>query len=171
MMTPNATCVGRERRLLERAAMSGEPAFLERLGGVVADDQVGAGSAHGLWENVTVAWTVGMGVDGSGRGHVFRQVAANDNGQMGWGAQCTECLFEDTEAVGDNWRGFDPFWEAGGGKWVATRKTTIRRHYAAGNGGPGIWLDGGNTGNVIEGCRVVDNEVAGIMLELDTVDA
>lgn len=129
-----------------------------------------AGSAHGLWEDVTVAWSIGMGVDGSGTRHVFRRVASDDHGQMGWGAQCTGCLFEDTAARRNNWRGHDPFWEAGGGKWVRTSDTVLRRHTATDNRGPGIWLDGDNARNTIEGCRAARNDVAGVMLELNTVE-
>ncbi len=129
-----------------------------------------AGRAHGLFEDVTIAGTVGMGVDVGGRDHVFRRVESSDHGQLGWGGGCRRCLFEDTSARRNNWRGFDPFWEAGGGKWVGTTDTVIRRHVAEDNGGPGIWLDGGNARNTIEGCRVERNEVAGIMLELDTVE-
>jgi parallel beta-helix repeat protein len=109
-----------------------------------------------------------MGVDGSGRDHVFQRVQSNDNGQMGWGASCSGCLFEDGTAMRNNWKGYDPFWEAGGGKWNGTTQTVIRRHYAADNHGPGIWLDGDNASNTIEDCLVVNNQVAGIMLELNT---
>ena len=126
------------------------------------------GSEGALVENVTVEWTNGAGVDGSGRNHVFRNVAANHNGQIGFVAACRSCLFEDSEAIGNNWKGYDPFWEAGGGKWHNTHQTVIRRHFAADNGGPGIWLDGNNTQNTIEGSVAIRNEVAGIMLELET---
>ena len=127
-----------------------------------------AGREGGLVEDVTVEWTVGMGVDGSGRGHVFRRVRADHNGQAGWGASCHSCVFEDGTAIGNNWRGHDPFWEAGGGKWSDTHDTVIRRYHAAGNDGPGLWLDGQNTRNTIEDCLVEGNEGAGILLELET---
>ena len=129
-----------------------------------------AGSAHGVIEDVTVEWTVGQGVDGSGRGHVFRRVRSDYNGQLGWGAACTDCLFEEGSAVGNNWAGHDPFWEAGGGKWSRTRGSVIRRFYVADNHGPGLWLDGTNRQNTLEGNRVVRNEVAGILLELETTE-
>lgn len=127
------------------------------------------GSEGALVENVTVEWTNGAGVDGSGRNHVFRNVAANYNGQIGFVASCENCLFEDSEAIGNNWKGHNPFWEAGGGKWHDTHQTVFRRHFAADNGGPGIWLDGNNTHNTIEGSVAIRNEVAGIMLELETM--
>lgn len=129
-----------------------------------------AGSEGGLVEDVRVMWTIGMGIDGSGKNHVFRRVDAVSNGQAGWGASCRSCVFEDVSAVANNWRGHDPFWEAGGGKWNDTHDTIIRRFYAANNDGPGIWLDGQNHANTIEDCLVIDNEGAGIMLELETTE-
>ena len=110
-----------------------------------------AGREGGLVEDVAVEWTNGAGVDGSGRGHVFRRVRADHNGQIGWVASCTGCLFEDTQATGNNWKGHDPFWEAGGGKWSETSQTVFRRHLAEGNAGPGLWLDGQNADNTVEG--------------------
>lgn len=128
-----------------------------------------AGSEGGLFEDVRAEWTNGRGIDVSGRGHTFLRTRADVNGQIGWGGSCTGCLLEGTAAVGNNWKGHDPFWEAGGGKWAETTDTVIRRHYAAFNDGPGIWLDGANADNTVEGSLVVGNEVAGIMLELETV--
>lgn len=128
-----------------------------------------AGRGGSLVEDVTVEWTNGQGIDGSGESHVFRRTAANFNGQMGWGASCRDCLWEDTEAVGNNWKGYDMFWEAGGGKWSNTSGTTLRRHTAIGNGGPGIWFDIDNADNTIEGCVARGNDAAGVMLELRTV--
>lgn len=127
-----------------------------------------AGAAHGLWEDVTVEWTIGLGVDTSGRDHVFRRVTSRDHGQMGWGGQSERLLLEDTRSERNNWRGHDPFWEAGGGKWLHTRESVFRRHAAIGNFGPGLWLDTDNHANTVEGGRFVGNEVAGIMLELNT---
>ena len=127
-----------------------------------------AGSRGALMEDVRVEWTNGLGVDASGTGHTFLRTEADLNGQMGWGGACTDCLIEDGSAVGNNWKGYDPLWEAGGGKWVQTSGTTIRRHLAAYNDGPGIWLDIDNRDNTIEGALVVGNEVAGVMLELRT---
>jgi len=127
-----------------------------------------AGASHGLWEDVTVEWTIGLGVDTSGRDHVFLRVASTDHGQMGWGGQSERLLLEDTRAERNNWRGHDPFWEAGGGKWLRTRESVFRRHTAVGNGGPGLWLDTDNEANTVEGGRFVDNDIAGVMLELNT---
>lgn len=127
-----------------------------------------AGSRGGLVENVTVEWTNGKGIDVSGRGHVFRQSRADHNGQLGWGGACTGCLFEDGTAIGNNWKGYDPFWEAGGGKWYRTSESVIRGFTVTDNEGPGIWLDIDNRDNTVERSCVERNAVAGIMLELRT---
>ena len=127
-----------------------------------------AGSAGGLVENVRVEWTNGLGIDVSGARHTFRRTRADLNGQLGWGGGCRGCLIEESAAGGNNWKGHDPFWEAGGGKWVGTTDTVVRRHYAAHNGGPGIWFDGGNHRNTVEGSLLVGNDMAGLMLELNT---
>ena len=128
-----------------------------------------AGSHDGLVEDVTVEWTNGQGISVSGRDHTFRRTDADHNGQLGWGGSCTGCLLEDTRAVGNNWKGYDPFWEAGGGKWQRTSQTVVRRHTAEDNRGPGIWFDIDNADNTIEHSRATGNEIAGIMLELQTV--
>ncbi len=127
------------------------------------------GSAGSLVEDVRAEWTNGRGIDGSGRDHVFRRTAADYNGQMGWGASCQNCLWVDTQAVGNNWKGYDPFWEAGGGKWTRSRETVIRRHTSRGNDGPGIWLDIDNADNTVEASTSTGDMVAGIMLEFETV--
>lgn len=128
------------------------------------------GSRGGLAEAVTVRETNGLGIDVSGENHRFEGVRSNRNGQMGWGGSCRDCLIVDGEAIANNWKGYDPFWEAGGGKWAGTSGTTLRRHVAAGNNGPGIWFDGDNHRNVIENSLVMDNQVAGVMLELNTTE-
>ncbi|WP_420457128.1 right-handed parallel beta-helix repeat-containing protein [Rubrivirga sp.] len=127
-----------------------------------------AGSEGGLFEDVRVEWTNGLGIDASGREHTFLRTRADLNGQMGWGGSCQRCLFDETAAVGNNWKGHDPGWEAGGGKWTETSDSVFRRHYAAHNDGPGLWLDGDNHRNTIEGGLLVGNRGAGVMLELNT---
>ncbi|MEO1725506.1 MAG: right-handed parallel beta-helix repeat-containing protein [Bacteroidota bacterium] len=127
-----------------------------------------AGSVGGLVEDVTVEWTNGSGIDPGGRQHVFRRVRALDNGQIGWSGSCLDCLFEDCEASRNNWKGYDPFWEAGGGKWSHTQRSIFRRFRALDNDGPGLWLDIENYDNVIEGTYAEGNSIAGIMLEYET---
>ncbi|MEM1056906.1 MAG: right-handed parallel beta-helix repeat-containing protein [Bacteroidota bacterium] len=127
------------------------------------------GSAGSLVDDVRVEWTNGRGIDVSGREHIVHRTASDFNGQMGWGGGCVSCLIEDSRAVGNNWKGYDPFWEAGGAKWARSTDSVYRRFLARDNDGPGIWLDIDNADNTVEASVVENNLVAGIMLELRTV--
>lgn len=126
------------------------------------------GNVGGLFEENRVEWTNGLGVLVRGEGHVVRWNEVVWNGQMGFGVSCDGCRFEHNEASFNNWKGYDPYWEAGGGKWVGSRGTVIRDHLARQNDGPGIWLDIHNEGLVVERSVVDRNAVAGIMLEHET---
>lgn len=156
---------------------AGQPAWLRLVGltfrHAANRAQWGAvclGRSDALVEDVTVEWTNGLGIDTSGERHVVRRTRANDNGQMGWGGSCSGCLFEDTEAARNNWRGVDAYWEAGGGKWTHSSGSTWRRHRATDNDGPGLWLDIDNHGNRIEDALLVGNMGAGLILELNTTE-
>ena len=56
--------------------------------------------------------------------------------------------------------------DSGGTKFHSTVGMVVRDNYVHDNNGIGIWLDGPNTGAVIEGNLVVDNDQAGIVHEL-----
>ncbi len=129
-----------------------------------------AGSAGSRLEGVTVEWTNGVGLDASGRGHVLLDVRANHNGQLGIGGGCVRCVFDGGEVAGNNWKGYDPLWEAGGVKLMRTRETVVRRLHVYDNDGPGLWLDTDNARNTLECNRVERNAVAGIMLEYATTE-
>ncbi|MEZ4698700.1 MAG: right-handed parallel beta-helix repeat-containing protein [Rhodothermales bacterium] len=129
------------------------------------DGCVQAVGDHWEVEENLVAWCNGLGIMVGGHDQTFRGNWAMYNGQMGWSSRTHHSLLEDNRSVGNNWKGYDARWEAGGGKFVETSYTTIRRHYAAYNQGPGIWLDIDNTNNIVEGSLVVGNLKAGIMIE------
>jgi hypothetical protein len=128
-----------------------------------------AGSEWSVEENL-VAWCNGLGIMVAGRAQTFRGNWSMYHGQMGWSSRTSHSLLEDNQSVGNNWKGYDARWEAGGGKFVETSYTTIRRHYAAYNQGPGIWLDIDNTHNLVEASLAVANAKAGIMLEFRSTD-
>ena len=117
-------------------------------------------------EDLRVAATGGRGVEVWGSDHQIRRVDSSNNGHLGMGGGCTGCLVEDVVASRNNWRGHDPFWEAGGGKWVRTSRTIFRRFRARDNDGPGLWLDGDSPDNVIEEALLEGNRVSGLQLEL-----
>jgi parallel beta-helix repeat protein len=123
-----------------------------------------------MFEQNLVAWCNGLGIMVAGKEQTFRGNWSMYNGQMGWGSRTSHSLLEDNRSVGNNWKGYDARWEAGGGKFVETTHTTIRRHYAAYNLGPGIWLDINNTNNLVEESLVVGNMKAGIMVEYQSTN-
>jgi len=99
------------------------------------------------------------------------QVAAGcefvDNGQMGWGANGADrlhmvnCLTE-----GNNTKGFDRGWEAGGNKTVLSRHVLLDHCRFVRNRGNGIWFDIGNEDAEVRNCLIADNEDAGIFYEI-----
>lgn len=128
-----------------------------------------AGGEGSLFEENTIEWTNGLGIDISGRQHTFRANQVVHNGQMGFGGSCDGCLLTGNVSSYNNWKHHNAFWEAGGGKFVRTKNTVIRHHTAENNEGPGIWFDIENEDNTIEYSRIAGNWVAGILLELATV--
>jgi parallel beta-helix repeat protein len=128
------------------------------------------GSEGTLLEEVIVEWTNGLGINASGTNHIIRKTISRHNGQSGIGGSCENCLIEDVVSAYNNWKGFNPFWEAGGGKWSHTNQTIFRRYSAHDNSGPGLWLDGDNHDNLIENSSFDNNIVAGIFLELNTTN-
>ncbi len=136
------------------------------------DGQMGAvcaGSEGSILENITAEWTNGSGFLISGNNHIVRGVRAYSNGMSGIrGNICDNCLVEHSESKYNNWKGYKPFWESGGGKWLYTTNSTFRKLDFSDNEGPGLWLDMDNFDNVIEQ-SVFDNNVgAGLFLEWTT---
>ena len=130
-----------------------------------------AGPEGGLFEENNVEWNTGSGINFSGRGHILRGNRANDNGRGGMTGGCEGCLLEYNQTLRNNWKGFSPFWSAGGiEKMYQSRSTTIRGHESGYNNGVGIWLDIENDSNVIENSIVYGNLVAGILLEYKTTN-
>lgn len=119
-----------------------------------------------LLEDVQVQDTNGRGVEVWGARHTVRRVETSGHGHLGIGGGCVDCLIEDVTADRNNWREHDPFWEAGGGKWVFTERTVFRRFVARDNDGPGLWLDGDSSDNLIQGAVLSGNLVSGLQLEL-----
>lgn len=117
-------------------------------------------------EDLRILETNARGLETWGEEHQVRNVETSRNGHLGLGGGCRNCVFEQVQANNNNWRQHDPFWEAGGGKWVETSGTVFRDVQAWHNEGPGLWLDGDSHDNRIENARVHGNLVAGIQLEL-----
>jgi parallel beta helix pectate lyase-like protein len=124
-------------------------------------------SGHsGRMDQVSILETNGRGLEVWGADHRITRVTASRNGQLGVGGGCRACLLEDVTADRNNWRAHDPYWEAGGGKWVQTSRTIFRRFVARRNDGPGLWFDGFSSENLVEDAVLVGNLVSGLQVEL-----
>ncbi|MDZ4699459.1 MAG: right-handed parallel beta-helix repeat-containing protein [Rhodothermales bacterium] len=129
------------------------------------------GSQGSLVENVTAEWNNGAGIFMRGDDHIARGVYAFSNGMSGVrGEYCDRCLLEYAESRYNNWKGYKPFWESGGGKWLYTTNSTFRHLNFSDNEGPGLWLDTENYGNTIERSVFDNNYGVNVFLELLTND-
>jgi parallel beta-helix repeat protein len=75
-------------------------------------------------------------------------------------------LVEGNQIYGNGTVGFDPGWEAGGAKFLATDALTVRNNTVYGNIGAGLWTDGSNNNTVYDGNKVYNNSGQGIMHEI-----
>ncbi|MFK7844220.1 MAG: right-handed parallel beta-helix repeat-containing protein [Rhodothermales bacterium] len=133
------------------------------------DGQMGAvcaGSEGSVLENITAEWTNGSGFLISGKNHVVRGVRALNNGMSGIrGNTCDNCLVEYSTSKYNNWKGYLPYWESGGGKWLYTTNSTFRGLDFSENHGPGLWLDMDNFDNIIEQSRFDSNLGVNLFIE------
>ena len=136
------------------------------------DGQMGAvcaGNEGSILENITVEWTNGSGFLISGNNHIVRGVRALNNGMSGIrGNICDNCVVEYSVSKYNNWKGYKPFWESGGGKWLYTTNSIFRNLDFSDNEGPGLWLDMDNFDNIIEQSTFDNNLGAGVFLEWTT---
>ncbi|MEZ4698891.1 MAG: right-handed parallel beta-helix repeat-containing protein [Rhodothermales bacterium] len=141
---------------------------------VANEGQQGAvciGGEGSLLEDVTVRWTNGAGFLISGAGQTVRGAAAWYNGMTGIrGERCDRCLLEHSLSRRNNWKGYAPFWESGGGKWLYTTRSVFRYLEFSENEGPGLWLDAYNTGNTVESSRFHGNYGVNLFIELQSND-
>ncbi len=91
------------------------------------------------------------------------------NGNMGISADgAINLALSECFTGGNNTRGFDPDWHAGGGKYSNTRGLTIAKHRSADDDGPGVWLDINNDGSRLLAIQVLSAQRAGLQLEANT---
>jgi parallel beta-helix repeat protein len=62
--------------------------------------------------------------------------------------------------------GYEPFWGAGGSKWVWTTNLVVRGNFSHHNDGPGLWTDINNIYSLYEDNTIEDNARAGIFHEI-----
>jgi parallel beta-helix repeat protein len=102
----------------------------------------------------------------TGMSSVVRNTSTHHNGQYGFIGAGNNAVIEANEISYNNFAGFDPYWAAGGSKWVLTSGLTVRSNFSHHNGGPGLWTDIGNIYTLYENNTVEDNERAGIFHEV-----
>jgi Right handed beta helix region/Chondroitinase B len=123
--------------------------------------------AHDMLEDCVVERVNACGASFSHSGIVVRRCTFRENGQMGFGASrahdllMTDCLIE-----GNNTKGYDRGWEAGGNKLALCRNAVLERSRFVRNRGIGIWFDIGNENCTVRNCLIADNEQAGLFYEI-----
>ena len=88
------------------------------------------------------------------------------NGALGFIGAGDNVIVEENEIAHNNTAGYDPYWGAGGAKWVLTTRLLVRGNYSHDNHGPGLWTDIDNIDVVFESNRVEDNDLSGIFHEI-----
>ncbi len=89
-------------------------------------------------DNIEVRWAHGAGVEL--RNGTIQNGFLHDNGQEGYVTRGTGSFFNN-EVSNNNFAGFSPGWEAGGGKVVFSNGYLFTYNNVHDNGGPGIWFD------------------------------
>lgn len=124
-------------------------------------------AGHGYWvvENNEVRFNGGIGIAAGPRWQV-RGNYIHHNGQLGMSASGEDIVIEGNEIAFNNTEGIDPYWEAGGTKFVYTFNLKVRNNHVHDNHGPGLWTDINNVNTLYEGNRVVGNFGPGIFHEI-----
>lgn len=129
---------------------------------------------HGAIEADASGWTIrgdtvelnhGPGISSEGY-TLIEDVDASENGQEGISGTGADMSVIHCAIDRNNWAGFDPGWEAGGGKWSAATELVVRDNRVRDNQGPGLWSDVDSAGVTYEDNDVAGNERAGIFFEI-----
>ncbi len=121
---------------------------------------------HSVFEDNIVSWCDYGGLSFSGEKCIIRRNTIAFCGAGAFGGRGDEHLIEDNRVLYNNLDRHDTFNDSGGGKSVFLRRCVFRRHEAAYNIGPGIWLDISNNDNLFESCYFHHNHGAGMFLEI-----
>jgi hypothetical protein len=119
-----------------------------------------------LVEDSTVEWTNGVGIAIDGQRNICRRLNVRLNGQLGITGHGANNLVDQCLLVGNNAKGFDKGWEAGGIKVAGATNFQIRRSAALLNNGPGVWFDAAVRHGVIDSNYLADNAGPGIEVEI-----
>ena len=96
---------------------------------------------------------------------VVRSNNIHHNGGFGLLGAGPNTLIEDNEISYNNTVGYNPYWGAGGSKWVLTTGLIVRGNFSHNNKGPGLWTDIDNINTLYERNRVEDNGRNGVFYE------
>jgi hypothetical protein len=151
---------------------SGAPSVLirniviEKYGNFAGRGAIQARSAKG-WrvENCEVRLNSGEGIEVGNSTRVWGS-DVHHNGQLGISGAGNDILIEHNEIWGNNIRGFDFKWEAGGVKLVMSNHVVLRRNHVHDNVGPGLWCDINCRDILYEGNLVEANADSGIYHEI-----
>jgi parallel beta-helix repeat protein len=103
---------------------------------------------------------------GQGSGWLVEGNYIHHNGQLGVASQGRNMVFVGNTIAFNNTEGYDPRWEAGGGKFLHTTGLVLRDNHVHDNKGPGLWTDSNNVGCLYEGNLVERNTREGIFHEI-----
>lgn len=123
---------------------------------------------HITLEDIHVSESDSTGIDLIGDDIVMRRSSANDCGQIGLKARGKRIQLINNVTNGNNTRGFNKWWEAGGAKFVGDgglQDSLVSGHTALSNNGDGIWYDWKNRNNTLENGFFAYNKGMGIHYE------
>ncbi len=119
-------------------------------------------------ENLRVHQADSTGISLMGDDITLRDSSANDCGQLGLKARGKRMQLINNETSGNNTRGFNKWWEAGGAKFIGNgglQDSLVSGHKALDNFGDGIWFDWKNRNNTVENSLSAYNQGFGIQYE------
>ena len=116
-------------------------------------------------EDSEVRWNHHGGI-ASGPNSIVRRNRVHHNGAIGLQGSGEGILVAENELSYNGFTGYNPFWGAGGAKWVWTIRLVVRDNFSHHNRGPGLWTDINNIYTLYENNRVEDNERGGIFHEI-----
>ena len=118
-------------------------------------------------EDCVVEYTNSAGLGIGGKHVTIRRCLLQYNGQLGFGVGGAHNLtISQCTVRGNNTKGWDRGWEAGGDKICFSRDVVIEQSRFLENRGSGIWFDIGNENATVRNCLIADNEDAGIFYEI-----